>query len=112
MSKTQNKQFVQIVKAKMKELDLNNDELAKRMGISPSTVGRYLSGEIENMRRDNIIKMSDALNISPITLMGWDVEEDSEETIIINRAVSKMSSTKKKQLVKILDAMFEDEFDN
>lgn len=49
-------------------------EVAERIGVSEGTVSRWESGAIGNMRRDNIVGLSKVLDISPITLMGWDDE--------------------------------------
>jgi repressor LexA len=37
---------------------------------------RWENGDIENMKRDKIVSLSEALKISPAVIMGWeDIEE-------------------------------------
>ena len=40
--------------------------------MNEGTVSRWETGEIENMRRDKIVALAKALNISPAVIMGWD----------------------------------------
>lgn len=56
----------------MVDLNIDAETLAKYIGVSPSTISRYLSGEITNVRRDKIKKLSDALLIDVSYLMGWE----------------------------------------
>ena len=50
------------------------EELAQKVGVSASTILRYETGNIKNLRRDKIKRLADALNTTPAYLMGW--EED------------------------------------
>ena len=54
------------------EHNLTLEELANAIGVSPSTILRYESGEIKNLRRDKIKKLADALHTTPAYLMGWE----------------------------------------
>lgn len=60
-----------IIIDRMKELNINNEDLAKRMGVAPSTTLRYIKGDITNIRRDKIKKLADALDLDVSYLMGW-----------------------------------------
>ena len=60
--------------------DLTLEELANLVGVSPSTILRYESGEIKNLRRDKIKKLADALLTTPAYLMGWETEKHSKNT--------------------------------
>ncbi|MCI7301480.1 helix-turn-helix domain-containing protein [Ihubacter massiliensis] len=55
-----------------KELDYTLLDIAKMVGVSEATVQRWESGNIKNLRYDKIIALSNALNVSPSCLMGWD----------------------------------------
>lgn len=46
--------------------------IAKIVGVSKSTVRKWESGDIANMRRDKIAKLASALDTTPEYLMGWD----------------------------------------
>lgn len=64
------------IKKRMQELQINNEELARRMKVSPSTISRYLTGEITNIRRDKIKRLADALEVEVSYLMGWQQENN------------------------------------
>jgi len=47
-------------------------ELARRTGLSKSTIGRYLSGEMEPKNKQNY-KLARALDVSEMWLWGYDI---------------------------------------
>lgn len=51
------------------ELGISQEELAKAVGVSKSSICRWESGNISNMRRDRIYKLAEALKISPLDLL-------------------------------------------
>lgn len=69
-------EFKDKIKNRMHTLQINNEDLAKRMGVSPSTISRYLTGEIQNIRRDKIKKLADALEVEIAYLMDFDERDD------------------------------------
>lgn len=69
-----------ILKRKRLELGLTYEELGSLVGVGKSTVRKWETGMIDNMRRDNIVALSKALNISPTTLMGLDELEEHPPT--------------------------------
>ncbi len=56
-------------------LGLSADELAARLGKNRATIYRYESDEIENFPISVIGPLSDALQVSPCYLMGWETEK-------------------------------------
>lgn len=62
----------EIIKERRQQLGLTMKEVADAVGVSEATVSRWESGDIENMRRDKIAKLAEALKISPAVLMGWE----------------------------------------
>lgn len=84
-----------------KELQLTMFEVARRTGVSEATVSRWESGDIANMRRDKIVALSEALQVSPIFLMDWDVTSDCENA----------KATKEEELVAIFKFLDEDSQD-
>ena len=63
------------IKNRRKELGMNAEKLAEKIGISASTVYRYESGDIEKIDSAKLIPIAEALGTTPAALMGW---EDSE----------------------------------
>ena len=64
----------QLRKAQNKTLE----DIAKIVGVGKSTVRKWETGMIANMRRDKIAKLAEALNTTPAYLMGW-IDSDLPE---------------------------------
>lgn len=60
------------LKNKRKELGLTMLEVAQKVGVSEATVSRWESGDIANMRRDKIVLLANALNVTPAYIMGYE----------------------------------------
>ncbi len=60
------------IRARRLELDLTLEDVAKVVGVGKSTVRKWETGYIENMRRDKIAKLAEALHTTPAYLMGWE----------------------------------------
>ncbi|MCC8075639.1 MAG: helix-turn-helix domain-containing protein [Clostridiales bacterium] len=69
------------IKARRTELGLTLEQVGNYVGVSKSTVKKWETGYISNMRRDKIARLSEILQISPVELMGWDTGEDMHLTI-------------------------------
>jgi transcriptional regulator with XRE-family HTH domain len=61
-----------LISIRRKELGLTLEEVGRAVGVSKSTVKKWESGFIVNMRRDKIPLIAKALQISPSTLIGED----------------------------------------
>ena len=70
-----------ILKNRRNELNLTMKELSAKVGVSEGTISRWESGEIANMKRDKIIALADALQISPAVIMGWDDDKVSQSNV-------------------------------
>lgn len=55
--------------------NLTLEDVAKQVGVGKSTVRKWETGQIANMRRDKIAKLAAALHTTPAYLMGWENEE-------------------------------------
>ena len=55
--------------AKRKERALTLEAIAKYVGVSKSTVKKWESGYIKNMRRDKIAKLAKILDVSPVDIL-------------------------------------------
>ena len=77
---------------RIKELRLAQNmtllEVANRLGVSESTVQRYESGAIANLKYDTIIDLANLFGVDPCYLMGWtsplheqDLSEISDEEL-------------------------------
>ena len=57
------------------------EELGEKVGVGKSTVRKWETGAIANMRRNKIASLADALNVSPSYLMGWEDEYNTDMNI-------------------------------
>lgn len=67
-----------LLKTRRLELNLSQLDIAKMVGVSEATVSRWESGNIANMKRDRIYKLSKALQIDPSMLIGFEPESVRE----------------------------------
>ena len=65
-------QMPERIKKRRRQIGLSQEELGKRLGVGKSCVCR-LETENKNMTIERIERIADALEISPVTLVGWDL---------------------------------------
>lgn len=71
------------IKRRRKELGLNADQLAERVGVNRATIYRYESDEITNMGTDILIPLAEALRTTPAwILMGGDDNQDDDDDLM------------------------------
>lgn len=58
---------------------LTLEQVATVVGVGRSTVRKWETGMIANMRRDKIASLAKALGTTPAYLMGWKTEDSGEE---------------------------------
>ena len=68
---------------KIKELRLSQgmtlEQVANEVGVGKSTVRKWETGMIANMRRDKIASLAKALHTTPAYLMGWEESQPRED---------------------------------
>lgn len=72
--------MAQRIKALRQEKGLTLEQVADVVGVGKSTVRKWETGMIANMRRDKIADLAKALGTTPAYLMGWK-EEDTDEKV-------------------------------
>ena len=60
-----------------KRKNLTQEEVAERVGVTKATVSKWEKGDIENMKRDKIAKLSEVFEISPLELLGMDIPKNA-----------------------------------
>lgn len=73
---------------KIKELRLSKgmtlEEVATIVGVGKSTVRKWETGMIANMKRDKIPLLAKALSTTPEHLMGWENQKTTQKEIILS----------------------------
>lgn len=69
----------EVIRNKRIELGMTMKELADKLGVSEGAVSRWESGDIVNIRRDKIEKLSKVLDVPPAVLMGWEKKVSSKK---------------------------------
>lgn len=83
---------------------LTLEQVGKDVGVGKSTVRKWETGAIANMRRDKIALLAKALHTTPAYLMGWD-----EETPAIKPVEHKLTNNEKIFLEEINDLTEEEQ---
>lgn len=92
------------------EKGMTQEELAEKVGVKKSAVAKWENGRVSEIKRSNLHRLSEALNLNPNQLLG-DIEQnpvavaheladiylDSELRTMIN-AYKKLSSEKQAQV--------------
>lgn len=65
-------EFASRMRALRKALGLTLEQVGNVVGVGKSTVRKWETGEIANLRRDKIAKLAEALRTTPGYLMGWE----------------------------------------
>ncbi|MBQ2931304.1 MAG: helix-turn-helix transcriptional regulator [Clostridia bacterium] len=89
------------INTKRKELGLTLEEIAKYVGVSKSTVKKWESGYIKNMRRDKIKKLAAILDVSPIDILQSGDAYPTPEPVNVQ-----LTAPLEKQLSELLKSAF------
>lgn len=73
-----------LIKQRRKEKKLTLQDIADRLEVSKSTVSKWENNQIQNLKREKLIALSNLLDISPIELIDG-IEYEIEQTITISR---------------------------
>ena len=65
----------ELLRKRRNELSLTQRQVANQVGVTEATVSRWESGDIDNMRRDKIAGLANALKVSPLLIMGVEGSE-------------------------------------
>lgn len=93
-----------------KERGMTLEEVGNIVGVGKSTVRKWETGMIANMRRDKISLLAKALGTTPAFLMGWDDNIDIQ-IMKENRSPSNESDLTEgeKELIKLFRLLPEEE---
>ena len=72
--------MAQRIKELRQERGMTLEQVADIVGVGKSTVRKWETGMIANMRRDKIAALAKALGTTPAYLMGWNEDDDSKKS--------------------------------
>ena len=64
------------IKKLRKEQGLTQEELGKALGVQKAAVQKYEKGTVQNIKRENIIKLAKVLQTTPEYILGWDMPDN------------------------------------
>lgn len=67
------------IKERRQELGLSAEELAAKVDISPATIYRYESGQIDGLPINKLLSICKVLNASPMDFIDWDERKDQRK---------------------------------
>ena len=76
--------MAQRIKELRKEKGLTLEQVADIVGVGKSTVRKWETGMIANMKRDKIASLAKALGTTPEYLMGWEEKKSSPDEQMLN----------------------------
>lgn len=65
------------------EKKLTLEQVADVVGVGKSTVRKWETGIIANMKRDKILSLAKALGTTPEYLMGWDDKKENPDQLVL-----------------------------
>lgn len=69
------------IKERREQKGLTLEEVGEYVGVTKSTVRKWETGDIENMKRDKIAKLAEVLSVSPLYIMGMIDTYNMKDTI-------------------------------
>lgn len=96
----------EVIRKRRIELGMTMKELADKIGVSEGAVSRWESGDIVNIRRDKIEKLSKVLDVPPAVLMGWDNPSEKGDGYYLNPETAQIAQRiyEDKELRALFDA--------
>jgi transcriptional regulator with XRE-family HTH domain len=82
--------MAQRIKTLRQEKGLTLEQVAEVVGVGKSTVRKWETGMIANMRRDKIADLAKALGTTPEYLMGWEEKKNSPSEPQLTEGEQKM----------------------
>ena len=68
-----------IIYNRRKELKLTLEQIGDYVGVGKSTVKKWESGYIANIKRDKIAKLAEILQLNPLTLIDGNIDDSKKE---------------------------------
>lgn len=92
----------ELIKRRRKQLGLNADYVAEKLGVSRSTIFRYENGDIEKLPLSILEPLADVLLTTPAYFMGWNDQEPGhaqDESSFLLMYYNKLNDVGKKEAI-------------
>lgn len=106
------KKVGELIKTRREELNITQKKLAGLLGVTHSTVSRWESGYIKEIKRGQIYLLSKYLYIPIDTILGLSNETSTEDLEVVKKRISIQSKlenindkSKLESIEKIIDAL-------
>lgn len=106
------KKIGELIKTRREELNITQKKLAGLLGVTHSTVSRWESGYIKEIKRAQIYLLSKYLYIPIDTIIGLSNETSTEDLEVVKKRISIQSKlenindkSKLENIEKIIDAL-------
>lgn len=90
------------IKCLRTEHQLTQEELGKIVGLHKAAINKYEKGNVENMKRSVIAKMSEAFNVSPSYLLAF-----TDDRTPVRTKVDLLNRKGYEKLINYLDDLLE-----
>ncbi len=80
------------IKTLRQQIDMTQEELGNKIGVTKATIHKYEIGAIKNLRRPIIEKLAKALETTPAHLMGWTDNNLNTDIVGTNNAFINQNS--------------------
>ena len=91
-----------LIKEKRKALDMTQNDLAERVGVTKATVSRWESGDIQKLKEPVLKELCNTLSIDPLVILRDEVIFNDElELIHTYRAMNDYEKSAVRRLLNI-----------
>lgn len=73
------------IKERRQELNMTQEQVGDRIGVSKATVNKYEVGTVTNFSRTRIEKLAEVLECSPGWLLGWDDLDEAAQQAMLGK---------------------------
>ena len=84
------------------EKGLTLEQVGNLVGVGKSTVRKWETGMIANMKRDKIASLAQALGTTPAYLMGWEETTNNEQNKLIS-LIEQLTDEETEELSNFVD---------
>ena len=93
------------VKARRKAMGLTQLDLALRMGFKSKQAISHIESGDRNLKQSQIVKLAEALNVTPAYLMGWEDPEREKMITEIHDLLDQLTDDQQEAVLGFLRSM-------